>query len=270
MSDYNTGNPVPSIDPRDLDDNATNFDRLLMLSVPSVPDRLGIPRKTWWQLEQDSQALLSPNVSSLASLTLAVNKGVYATGSGTLDLFELSPFARTLLDDADQAAMQTTLGVSGKAPLASPAFSGVPTAPTPAVGVNTTQLATAAMIQAEIANKRAWTPYTPVITPTSGTFTTVSASGKSMLAFGIRYFQVSILVTTVGTGTKPIFTLPSTALAGSISQCFTARENAINGKSGVAVIKADLATAQCLDYANNDLVTANGCHIFINGQYPEA
>lgn len=38
------------------------------------------------------------------------------------------------------------------APLASPAFTGTPTAPTAAVGTNTTQLATTAFVNAEIAN----------------------------------------------------------------------------------------------------------------------
>jgi hypothetical protein len=42
-------------------------------------------------------------------------------------------------------------GISAYAPLASPAFTGVPTAPTPSVGTNTTQLATTAMVTAAVA-----------------------------------------------------------------------------------------------------------------------
>lgn len=46
--------------------------------------------------------------------------------------------------------LQTAL--DAKAPLASPALTGAPTAPTAAVGTNTTQLATTAFVNAEIAN----------------------------------------------------------------------------------------------------------------------
>lgn len=109
MSDYNTGNPVPSIDPRDLDDNAKILDRLLLESVASVLDRLGVPRKTWWQIEQDAAALVSPNVSALAGLTGAVNKAIVFTGSGAMELITLSPLSRTLLDDTTEAAMLATL-----------------------------------------------------------------------------------------------------------------------------------------------------------------
>jgi hypothetical protein len=42
--------------------------------------------------------------------------------------------------------------LSAKAPLASPTFTGTPTAPTASVGTNTTQVATTAFVQAEIAN----------------------------------------------------------------------------------------------------------------------
>lgn len=45
-----------------------------------------------------------------------------------------------------------TSDLAAKAPLASPALSGSPTAPTAAVGTNTTQIATTAFVNAEIAN----------------------------------------------------------------------------------------------------------------------
>jgi hypothetical protein len=49
---------------------------------------------------------------------------------------------------ADLADTQTVLDL--KAPLASPAFTGAPSAPTPATGANTTQLATTAFVRTEI------------------------------------------------------------------------------------------------------------------------
>lgn len=46
MNFYNTGNPVPSNDPRDLDDNAKNLDLALNSVEPSFVDRNGVLRKT--------------------------------------------------------------------------------------------------------------------------------------------------------------------------------------------------------------------------------
>lgn len=49
---------------------------------------------------------------------------------------------------SDQTDLNTALGL--KAPLASPAFTGNPTAPTAALSTNTTQMATTAFVQQEI------------------------------------------------------------------------------------------------------------------------
>lgn len=53
MSFYNTGNPVPSIDPRDLDDNAKHIDEIVNSTFTTFIDRLGVPRKTLAGLEAD-------------------------------------------------------------------------------------------------------------------------------------------------------------------------------------------------------------------------
>ena len=55
-----------------------------------------------------------------------------------------------------------TAGITGFAPLASPAFTGIPTAPTAAPGTNTTQLATTAYVQGLVAG----TGYAPIDNPT--------------------------------------------------------------------------------------------------------
>lgn len=349
MSNYQTNNPVPSIDPRDLDDNATVFDELINSELPSVPDRTGVPRKTYHQMEIDAAALVSPNVSALAGLTLSANKGLYATGAGAMATYDLSTLGRTLGGIANSAAGRTALSAAasgvntdivsiagsaaslttsrnlsitgdatwtvsfngsanatGALTLAASGVSagtygsvtvnakGLVTAATVAtpianggtgaitevaagtnlgtatVGTNTDQLARSSMIQAEIANKRTWTAYTPTVTASSGTFTAASATGKYMVAFGICFVQVTITITTQGTGTLANFTLPFAALAGSSQMPLPARETLVNGKVGAAVITPSLTGAICSDSTNGNLITANGCVIAINGSYPVA
>lgn len=97
-------------------------------------------------------------LTALANLTTSADKMIYATGADQFALTPLTAFIRTLLDDADAGAARATLGA---APLASPALTGVPTAPTAADDTNTTQLATTAFTHAAIAADR---PYEAVAT----------------------------------------------------------------------------------------------------------
>jgi hypothetical protein len=53
---------------------------------------------------------LDTDLTAIAALTSAADKGIYATGAGTWATFDLSAFARTVLDDANAAAALTTLG----------------------------------------------------------------------------------------------------------------------------------------------------------------
>lgn len=56
MSFYDTGLPVPSNDPRDLDDNAKHIDELVNSTFPTFVDRLGTTRKTIAGIEADADA----------------------------------------------------------------------------------------------------------------------------------------------------------------------------------------------------------------------
>lgn len=147
MSNFNTGNPVPSIDPRDLDDNASNFDKLLLAEVSSVPDRKGVPRKTWWQMEQDALALVSPNVQAFAALTGAADRMPYFTGSGALSLAVFTTVARAFNAATTQAAQRSALALGSSAILNAGTANGVatlgadgllPVSQLPPLAINTT------------------------------------------------------------------------------------------------------------------------------------
>lgn len=70
MTTFNTGNPVGSVDPRDLYDNAENLDNLVNHPTKTeFQDRLGVPRKTWHGMEQGFQQFL-------------VSSGYTGTGAG--------------------------------------------------------------------------------------------------------------------------------------------------------------------------------------------
>jgi hypothetical protein len=195
----------------------------------------------------------------------------FAYGGANSSITSLTGLTTALSVLQGGTGVTTSTGTGAGVHATSPALTGTPTAPTAAVGTNTTQLATAAMVQAEIANKRTWAAYTPTVTSVSGTFTSISATGKFMVAFGICHFQVVVTVTTKGTGVRPIVSLPVAALAGSQGAPIPAREGVLTGKSGVARITTGLLTAETADYTGTgDLATADGAIIYISGSYPVA
>lgn len=111
-----------------------------------------------------------------------------------------SALAELDTEKADAAA--TTAALAAKAPLASPALTGTPTAPTAAQGTNTTQVATTAFTRAEIA---ALVNSAPGTLDTLGEIATQLVSDESTAA---------ALATTVGTKAplaSPVFTGTPTA-----------------------------------------------------------
>lgn len=93
--------------------------------------------------------------------------------------------------------------ITGAAPLASPAFTGTPIAPTPAAGTNTTQIATTAFVQGVFAAS----PAIGTGTPNSGKFTNLSVTG-----------MVNWSVSTIAAaGTNQAAATPITAIVNIIS-----------------------------------------------------
>lgn len=90
--------------------------------------------------------------TEVASAIATAIANIVNSSPATLDT--LQELATALNNDANFATTVTNaLGL--KAPLASPALTGTPTAPTAAVGTNTTQIASTAFVKAEITNQKA-------------------------------------------------------------------------------------------------------------------
>lgn len=59
-----------------------------------------------------TESLSNENLAAFGALPSAPDKLPYFTGAGEVGMADLSAFSRTLLDDADAAAMRTTLGIA--------------------------------------------------------------------------------------------------------------------------------------------------------------
>lgn len=80
---YNTGKPLGSTDPRDLYDNASNFDEGMNSASPAFTDRLGVLRKTWNAMETEfdlAQAGRETEFQQFLTDSGFVSLGNYAAG----------------------------------------------------------------------------------------------------------------------------------------------------------------------------------------------
>ena len=122
----------------------------------------------------------------------------------------------------DDASFHTTVtaALAGKAPLASPAFTGAPTAPTAASGTNTTQVATTAFVQAALPNAG--------IALTDLSVVNQSASGSGTLAYnntsGVFTFTPPSLAF------SNISATPTTIAGYGITDAFSGAFSALTGK----------------------------------------
>ena len=85
------------------------------------------------QTQLDAKQASDADLTAIAGLTSAADKGIQFTGSGTAGLFDLTTAGKALLDDADAAAQRTTLGLGTAAVAAGPSGAIVGTTDTQAL-----------------------------------------------------------------------------------------------------------------------------------------
>lgn len=120
----------------------------------TVTDHLNYRTSGSWHDLTNALTLGGANLASVRDFSLSTGTRTSAAIS------DFSSSVTTLIGSATIAQSQVTNlvdNLSAKAPLASPALTGTPTAPTASVGTNTTQIATTAFTIAEIASRIAST-----------------------------------------------------------------------------------------------------------------
>ncbi len=114
---------------------------------------------------------------------------------------------------------------------------------------------------------KAWTAYTPTVTAVAGTITTVSATGAYLIVGKVTFVDISITVTTNGTGSGHLIaTLPNTP-ANNL-HTFAGREVALTGKMLQGRVIA--ATGLRIFYYDGTYPGADGASIAISGIYEAA
>jgi hypothetical protein len=122
---------------------------------------------------------------------------------------------------------------------------------------------------AGLADNAAWTAYTPTITAGTGTITTSSATGRYKQVGKTVRLQITITITTAGTGASNLIaTLPVNAVA-STWQIGTAADNATGNVGRSLILNSDATKIFCSVHGGGTFI-ANGAVVVIGMVYEAA
>lgn len=119
-------------------------------------------------------------------------------------------------------------------------------------------------------SSEAWTAWTPTITAATGSFTATSASARYIQIGKTVHFKCDITITTVGTGTGLLFTLPVNAASTIGTVCY-GREDALNGAMCMGKLNSVNNQVTVFKYDNTNIAASgSGSIIRLIGTYEAA
>lgn len=179
------------------------------------------------ELDTEKQAAL------VSGTNIKTVNGTTILGSGDIDLID-----DAIVNGETKAPSQNAVfdALALKADLASPTFTGTPAAPTASSGTSTTQLATTAFVQGEIAFS--------IVSITTGATLDSTAFGKMHICTGTTSNYTLVLPTAVGNANKSIAFKGSSALTKNVT---------IDGNSG-----------ETIDGEQTREFNANGLYVIIS------
>jgi len=112
-----------------------------------------------------------------------------------------------------------------------------------------------------------WTDFTPTITPGSGSFTAVSATGRYRKRGKSVDFAISVTITTNGTAAGNVTATLPVSRNTTVPQAAAGRESGVTGKSLVAALNASNMN---IFFYDNTYPGANGAVLNVTGVYEAA
>jgi hypothetical protein len=138
--------------------NSTGTTHTLNIPLASTASvTAGLISKTEYDVFNAKQNAITGAATTITTSDLTANKALISNASGKVAVSAVSDVELGYVSGVT-SSIQTQL--TAKADLASPAFTGTPTAPTAAGGTNTTQIATTAFVQSTISGGAAVPAYT--------------------------------------------------------------------------------------------------------------
>ena len=202
----------------------------------------------WQSLSTAGIQPLDAELTALAGLTSAADKGIQFTGSGTAATYDLTAAGKALLDDANAAAQLVTLGA---APTASPTFTGTvtlpadqalsgnPTTTTQSSGNSSTRIATTAFVAAAITKPPQILEYA-LSDETTAITTGLKLTTRAPFAFTLTNVRIS-LTTTSSSGNPAVDMKESGTTVFSTTPKIDSGE--LTNVTGTAAVISDSAIA---------------------------